>query len=276
MGAKVAQDTGLKVGDTFTPTHGTPDGESHDEFFVVGILKRSGTPNDRAVFVNMEGFYLLKGHARVEEDEDGNQIKPEELADAGPQLPHLAEYLQIPFDASVCRIDEERFRIKPLPLEQREVTSILLRTQAAYLAPGLKRTINKGKFARAVTPISEIYSLFKTIVAPIKWTLLLLTVMICIVSGVSILVSIYNSMSDRRHEIAVIRSLGAGRRTVMSIVLLEAVLLALGGGLLGWIGGHLLVGLVASPFVEDQTGVSIGLFDFAPRLSLLPCWGIRR
>ena len=33
------------------------------------------------------------------------------------------------------------------------------------------------------------------------------------------MVSIYNSMSDRRHEIAVMRSLGAGRRTVMAVVL---------------------------------------------------------
>ena len=38
------------------------------EFFVTGILKRSGTPNDRAVFVNMEGFFLLKGHAKPVEE----------------------------------------------------------------------------------------------------------------------------------------------------------------------------------------------------------------
>ena len=68
VGAKVAKDSGLKVGDTFSPTHGTPDGDVHDEFFVVGVLKSSGTPNDRAVFVNMEGFFLLEGHAKVEED----------------------------------------------------------------------------------------------------------------------------------------------------------------------------------------------------------------
>jgi putative ABC transport system permease protein len=267
VGAKVAQDTGLQVGDSFTPTHGTPEGESHDEFFVVGVLKRSGTPNDRAVFVNMEGFFLLEGHAKIEEQDQEEITEPPTVAaDNRPLLPNLVKFVSIPYDPAVCQVDERRFRLKPLPLEQREVTSILLRTSAPYMAPGLKRTINKGKLARAVTPISEIYQLFKTIVDPIKWTLLLLTIMICIVSGVSILVSIYNSMSDRRHEIAVIRSLGAGRKTVMTIVLLESVLLALGGGLLGWIGGHALVGLVARPFVEDQTGVSIGVLDLAPQV----------
>ena len=57
--------------------------------------------------------------------------------------------------------------------------------------------------------------------------------MVVIVAGIGILVSIYNSMSERRHEIAVMRALGARRNTVMLIVLLESILLALGGGLLG-------------------------------------------
>ena len=41
-----------------------PEGHKHDPFEVVGILKRTGTPADRAVFVNMEGFYLMGGHSR--------------------------------------------------------------------------------------------------------------------------------------------------------------------------------------------------------------------
>ena len=40
--------------------------------------------------------------------------------------------------------------------------------------------------------------------------LLGLTVLIVIVAGVGIMVSIYNSMSERRHEIAVMRALGRG------------------------------------------------------------------
>ena len=64
------------------------------------------------------------------------------------------------------------------------------------------------------------------------------------------------------------RSLGAGRGTVMSIVLLEAIILALGGGLIGWIGGHALIG-AASPLIEAETGVVIGPFAMAPPVNLL-------
>ena len=64
------------------------------------------------------------------------------------------------------------------------------------------------------------------------------------------------------------RSLGAGRYTVMAVVLLEAVILSLGGGLLGWLTGHSLIA-VASPLIEAETGVTIGLFDLAPAVNLL-------
>lgn len=64
IGSQVAYHTGLRVGSPFEPTHGVgSDGHKHDPFHVVGILAPTGTPNDRAIFVNIEGFYLLEGHA---------------------------------------------------------------------------------------------------------------------------------------------------------------------------------------------------------------------
>jgi putative ABC transport system permease protein len=47
----------------------------------------------------------------------------------------------------------------------------------------------------------------------------------------------------------------------MTIILVEATLLALGGGLLGWFSAHLAT-LIASPWIEQRTGVRIGLIDF--------------
>ena len=60
------------------------------------------------------------------------------------------------------------------------------------------------------------------------------------------MVSIYNSMSDRRHEIAIMRALGASRRTVMWVILLESILLSLGGGVLGLLLGHGLIGVLGA------------------------------
>ena len=53
----------MKVGDNIVPVHGGIGGEKHMPFRITGILERSGTPADRAAFVNIEGFFLIPDHA---------------------------------------------------------------------------------------------------------------------------------------------------------------------------------------------------------------------
>jgi len=252
VGATVARELGVKVNQKISPSHGDPEGHQHErKFTVVGILKPSGTPNDRAVFINMEGFYLMEDHAMPLEE-------PHAEAKEGPSELTEEQYWSQMVEAKKKRRAIERTSAA-LPVEQREVTAILLKVDPMF-APGIENGINEGTLAQAVLPVAVIYGLFEFFVSPIQWTLLFLTAMICVVSGISILVSIYNSMSERRGEIAVMRALGAGRETVMTIILVEATLLALGGGLLGWLAAHLAT-LIASPWIEQQTGVRIGLID---------------
>ena len=163
----------------------------------------------------------------------------------------------------------EHGEAKPLPEDQREVTSILVLCKN-FGEMRLMNDINKGKgrIAQAVAPAREVTTLMDRIVGPIRIVLLVLTVLIIIVAGISILVSIYNSMSERSHDIAVMRALGASRGAVMAIVLVESILLSLGGGLLGMFLAHTMIGLI-SPYVEAQTGVSLGLFQFDPKEMML-------
>jgi len=266
VGATVAREMNVKLGDRVSMTHGDPEGLGHGQkYTVVGILAPSGTPQDRAVFISMEGFYLMEGHAKPLKDaapaadltpasapQDGSSGDSARAADPTPPVtaagaPQLVQ--------------------KALPMEQREVTSILVRTVSPLATPGLQNTINEGPSAQAVLPVREIYLLFDMFVRPAQSMLLFMSGLICIVSGISILVSIYNSMSERRHEIAVMRALGAERTTVMAVILWEAVILGFGGGVFGWLMGHGLNAL-AGPVIEARTGVSIGFFDFAPGIDL--------
>ena len=73
------------------------------------------------------------------------------------------------------------------------------------------KMINDGKVAQAVVPVRVIAELFEGIVGKLQWILLGMAVLTVIEAGIGIMVSIYNSMSDRRHEIAVMRALGASR-----------------------------------------------------------------
>jgi len=263
VGSTVARELNIKVGYEFSPSHGYQGGGAHaSTFTVVGILKPSGTPNDRAVFINMEGFYLMEGHSAPVEEEvpgKGGQSKShsEEMA-AIDKLP-TPEAQQKAWQEYLARkIARETDRgQEPLAIEQRKITTLLLKTPLKA-AIDMEKVVNNGKEAQAVMPIRVINEMFSFIIDPIRNTLLGLTGLICVVSGVSILVSIYNSMSERRHEIAIMRALGAGRSTVMTIILLESTLLSLGGGFAGWAFGHLLC-LAASSKIEQQTGVNVGL-----------------
>jgi ABC-type lipoprotein release transport system permease subunit len=436
IGWAVAQQTGLRVGDTFQPTHAADDGHIHEEQFrITGVLARTGTPIDRAVYVNIEGFYLLAGHALDESPtepglgskfkaDDHDQEHPqhekednhaghehahehqktadggrhehddhEPAADAkdakaaatkdehdhdvevGPSplaakdrdhehhdtpveksaahdhehddhehakkadVPahdhdHVAKEVKAtaskeehdydhdhadgetsppsaavkdahehdqdhqhgaePAPASAPHNHEHEeghahgdghdhdhdhehdHHHHPLPEEQREVTAILVLTKSiAGLPPevaaqAIVKPINKGTVAQAVQPIGVITQFLATFLNPLRATLLGLTVLIVVVSGIGILVSIYNSMSERRHEIAVMRALGAGRGTVMRIMLVESLLLALVGGLAGWLLCHLALGAL-TPWLTEWTGVTFTAFHFTgAELLLIP------
>lgn len=255
IGARVARETGLKLGDKFNSTHGIgPEGHVHKDtsFEVVGILEPTGTPNDRALFVNIEGFYLLEGHAFDPEiRETGNLTQPGLQSELSAYLPQGAE-------------------VAPLPIDKREVTAILIRTDASnpIAAISLAKYINKNPTAQAVAPTRVIFQLFESIVGNLRALLLLLTCLIVIVAGIGIMVSIYNSMSDRRRDIAVMRALGARRSTVMTVILLESIGLSLGGGLAGFLLGHAAIGLLSGLMVE-YTGVYLGFFSFVRWEALL-------
>ena len=335
IGAMVAKRCGLQLGETIKPTHGDPNSANahiHDTpFTIVGIVDATGTPNDRVVFLNIEGFYLMAGHTKPIDEERVLKTADEEVtvgdaddAPAGIEVDLFADEedeSKIETKDSETKDSETKDSetkdsktgqgsaadetksggavadklstspleiLTPLPIEQREVTSILVRTskndEYGVLSIFLPAQINEGdlettldwstyrperaqKAAQAVNPVEQVTSLFQLFVDPVRWLLLALTCMICVVSALSILVGIYNSMNQRQHEIAVMRALGASRAKVMMIMLSEAILLALAGGLLGWFSGHVLnAGL--SPWVESQTGVPISFFDFAPGIPL--------
>lgn len=122
--------------------------------------------------------------------------------------------------------------------------------------------INESKDAQAAAPVGEIHKMLTQLVGPLLTALIVITVITCVVAAMGILVGIYNSMNDRRRDIAVMRALGARRDAVTIIILLESLLIAILGCLVGWIMAHGAI-FVASPFIEEHTGVQAGFFTFS-------------
>jgi putative ABC transport system permease protein len=209
IGATVASETGLKIGQTFIAAHGvqpSAEAKEHTEnpWTVVGILAPTHTACDRAIYINLDSFYHIEGH---ELREPTTPVKAEEK-DNDP--------------------------------DPGQVSSIVLKLRSPIHAFPLYRELNDRQDAMAAFPAAEIRKLFD-IVGNIDRLLLAQAILILVVAGVAIAVSIYNSMSERRREIAILRALGARRATIFSIVLLEAVTICLVGSAVGLVGGHLVV-----------------------------------
>ena len=151
----------------------------------------------------------------------------------------------------------------------KEVTAILVRMKRFGDGdePGTSSVMFQEKLRRgyspvmAVNPIRPMLRLQNQFVGNIRNALLAMTAVILVVSGVGIFVSIYNSMSERLREIAIMRALGARRETVFSVILAESLLLCLGGGLLGALAGHLLI-VIAAPVITAKTDLLIDPYAF--------------
>jgi len=277
LGGAVAAKLGLAVGDHFSPTHGADDGLVHDPFTVTGILARTDTPVDRGVYVNMEGFYLQEGHAKpVPEGERGDEAGAEaggarEISPpTGKEAPQATHELSPATKAfTLASHSTPANAPAPLPFNQREVTAILVQTASPggmppeLLAMGLKTAINEDRDGQAAEPVREIRTLLDLFVRPLELLLLLVTTLVVIVSAIGILVSMVGSALERSRDVAVMRALGARRSHVLTAVLLEAIILAVGGGLVGWLLGHGIVAAIG-PLITTNAGVSAGFFSAAP------------
>ncbi|HEY3962986.1 MAG TPA: FtsX-like permease family protein [Planctomycetaceae bacterium] len=259
IGARVARAYGWNVGHKFPIAHGGNTSDIHDEkFTVAGVLAPTGLPIDRAVFINYDGFYEIEGHGKSKQEAE---VEEKARRDAEILIPAVQP------EAGGPGAGGKPAKKEPISDQQKQVTAILIQVagngpaEQAAIAFLMMPRINKGSVAQAVNPIEQIKKLLDDVVGNIRTMLLVMTVLIIIVSGVGIFVSIYNSMSDRKREIAIMRALGARRRTVFSVIVAESILLCAGGGIAGLLLGHGLV-FVAGPIVEARSDILIDPWFF--------------
>jgi putative ABC transport system permease protein len=243
VGSQAAKKTGLKIGDTFqtADVKGQNPDADHKPFRVVGILNPTGTPNDNAIFVDIDGFYNM--HDIPEENDSQRNLSAILLMTKQdtPRIEGTAVDPNAPdFNPSAALAEQSYVNIDAMKLPQL-----------------LDETVD----IQAVQPVKEITILLGSIVGNIQMVLLFLSVLVVFVAGMGTMVAIYNSMNERKQEIAIMRALGARRHTMMSIILLESILLSLGGGLFGLLLGHIFIGGM-SPWISEYTGIIVRIWSF--------------
>jgi putative ABC transport system permease protein len=150
------------------------------------------------------------------------------------------------------------------PRAANDVSAVLIQLRAASAGVMLDTMINKqGKTMTFAYPIGTIVADFFNKISWVDQVLTLVAWLVAFVAAGSVLVSIYNSMSARQRDIAILRALGARRRTVVGAVLGEAAAIGLLGAALGFAVFAALGGGVAS-IVQAQTGVVLEPWRWNP------------
>jgi putative ABC transport system permease protein len=251
IGAGVARETGLRMGAELVLTHGSgksrEGGEAehahvHEEykFTVVGILTPTSSPHDRALFSDLESTWILHAHDRFEREGKHKTVTAGDLVE-----------------------------------EDRVVTGVLLRLPSRdprSAPPALVAQYDKMRRDGSLTvaiPSNEVQRLF-SIVASIDVLFLAMAAATLVSSGFAILLSMINSMAERRRQVAILRVLGASQARIFWLVLTESTVVGLAGAALGvvvcavglfaatrWlIAAH---GIVIAPELDPRSAVLVAM-----------------
>lgn len=151
-----------------------------------------------------------------------------------------------------------------------DVSAVLVKLRTPMAGKTLDQLYNKKDSRLTFAwPIGTIMAQLLDRIAWIDRVLALIAILVALVAAASILASIYNSMNERRREIAILRALGARRRTVFSTVVLEAATIAALGALAGFVV-YAAILLAAAATLRAQTGVVLDPWSPHPVLALAP------
>ena len=282
-----------------SPDAGASADEHDEKWTVVGVLKKTQTANDRVIYIPLISLYAVPEHKEAMEEvgklggapttapkptpeahdtHDAHDApkpaatRPAEAHDDHAPVATTQAHAAIPsahdHAGHAGHDHEDAYCLNPdgtidlhLPKEDWRISAILVRTRGAFHSMGIQWSINNGKEAMAVNPAAEMRTFFDTFLRGSTLILFIISILVTVVAAVSILVSIYNSISARRKEIAILRALGATRTTILSLICLEAALIGLIGGVLGVLAGH-AIAAGGSVYLERVMGESIGYFAF--------------
>jgi putative ABC transport system permease protein len=145
------------------------------------------------------------------------------------------------------------------PKAATDVSAVLIQLRAASAGFMLDMMINKqGNRMTLAYPVGAIMT---ELFGKISWfdrVLALVAYLVALVAAGSVLASIYNSMSARQRDLAILRALGARRRTIFGAVVAEAACIGALGAAAGFSIYFALMAGVAE-VIRAQTGVVLNI-----------------
>jgi putative ABC transport system permease protein len=133
----------------------------------------------------------------------------------------------------------------------REVTVLLLQYASPLAAATLPRQINSQSELQAASPAYETARLFRVIGVGVE-ALRAFAIVLIIAAGLSVFIALYTALEERRYDLAVMRTLGASPRRLFGLLVMEGLVLALAGALIGVLLGHVFASVLGAWLHSQQ------------------------
>ena len=247
VGSKIYSNLGLKLDDELISSHGLREtGEAHGDqlFKIVGLLEPSNSVIDQLIVTSPESIWDLHG----EHDHSGEEHDDEHDHEHDDEHDHEHD------DEHDHEHDDEHDHEH----DDEEITAMLIKFKNPMNIIQFPRQINEETNLQAAVPSYEISRLFKLFGFGIE-TLTYLAYLIIIVSAFSLFINLFNSMRDRKYEMALIRTLGSSRSQLSFMIIFESLILTTVGFLLGLLVSRLGVMFVSS-LMEESLNYNLNSF----------------
>lgn len=225
IGADVAATLGYSVGDPIIVAHGLASFSEHKDqpFRVSGILEKTGTPVDRTVIVSLKAIEAI--HVDWQ---------------SGAKTPGKSTPAQV---------------IREMQLTPKAITAAFVGVKSPLQTFALQRAINEygQEPLLAILPGVALQELWG-IVGIAETALFAVSAMVVVTALIGMMATIFSSLNERRREMAIFRAMGARPFTILSMLVLEAMMTAALGALLGL--ALLYIGLIiAQPILDSAFGL---------------------
>ena len=238
VGSKVYKNLNIKIGDKLVSSHGLREtGESHEDqsFKVVGLLEPSNSVIDQLIITSPESIWDI--HDTHNHNDANDNFENENKHDHEHEDEHDHKH-------------EDEHDHKHEEYDDKEITAMLIKFSSPMNIIQFPRQINETTNLQAAVPSYEISRLFKLFGFGID-TISYLAYLIIIVSGFSLFINLFNAMNERKYEMALIRTIGATRFQLSSMIILESLILTLLGFGLGLLFSRFGVMFVSSLMEES-------------------------
>lgn len=239
LGSEVAENLKYDLNSNIVLVHGSTTGDSFQDhkdkpFKVVGIMQPTGTALDRSLYISLEGM---------------EAIHIDWQSGAAPQEGHG------------IRAED----IKPEMVKPQTITSFFLRSKSKIQILKLQREITneESEALLAVIPGVVLNELWQSL-SQIETILKLISGLVMVVGLIGMMIALITSLNERRREMAILRSLGAGFSDITKLVLLEVLIILVGSIALSSIF-KILFELILGGFLQKK----YGLFLTSPIFSVV-------